>query len=600
MTRPVRSIRLEKRSSNSLDTLSGSSGEIFFDSDNNCLRVYTANQGARILLADRAWVLENTFDADYNSLTNKPFIPSIAGLASETFVNTAINDAVGNIDLTGLATEQYVDDALQDVDVDLAGYATETYVNNAVSLGSPNAELNDITDVDLVSSTPQTGDVLVYDGTTWGPGLAFSGGVSQFDDLTNKPTTIAGYGITDAFDGAYSSLTGAPTSITAFNISDGSNGQVLTTNGNGVFTFTTVTSGGGGLTAVQDDLLPRLGGTLDAGGNNIDMGTYTITDAKVGNWDTAFSWGDHSTAGYLAGFTESDPVFSASDAAAITSAQISNWDIAHGWGDHSTAGYLSAVGGSVDLGTGNLTANDVTATNDVIVTGDVSAASFSNSGVGAPVITSASTITLEAPDGFLISDGTNIMGTISLDIVNNGSDGAYLDLQVPYGNTFFEGLKIAGGANTLELDVSSNSGAGGIGGAIKFDDELTIDTDGIIFSAPVAVATSSAAFSSNAITFDVSNSSYLRATNAPTADWTVNFTNAFQFNTGNKVHTYYVEIPSNSFRPSSPNVDGVSATILWENGVGTGANAQINLYEFKIISHGGSPYCAAKLTTYSN
>jgi hypothetical protein len=40
---------------------------------------------------------------------------------------------------------------------------------------------------------------------------------------------------------------------------------------------------------------------------------------------------------------ETDPVFLASDAAAITSAQISNWDTAYGWGDHSTAGYISST-----------------------------------------------------------------------------------------------------------------------------------------------------------------------------------------------------------------------------------------------------------------
>ncbi len=33
----------------------------------------------------------------------------------------------------------------------------------------------------------------------------------SFSSLTGKPTTISGYGITDAFDGAYSSLTGTPT-----------------------------------------------------------------------------------------------------------------------------------------------------------------------------------------------------------------------------------------------------------------------------------------------------------------------------------------------------------------------------------------------------
>ena len=37
-----------------------------------------------------------------------------------------------------------------------------------------------------------------------------------FSSLTGTPTTIAGYGITDAFDGAYSSLTGTPTTVSTF------------------------------------------------------------------------------------------------------------------------------------------------------------------------------------------------------------------------------------------------------------------------------------------------------------------------------------------------------------------------------------------------
>jgi hypothetical protein len=46
------------------------------------------------------------------------------------------------------------------------------------------------------------------------------------------------------------------------------------------------------------DTTPQLGGTLDANGNDIDMGTNTITDTKVGQWDTAYGWGDHSTQNY--------------------------------------------------------------------------------------------------------------------------------------------------------------------------------------------------------------------------------------------------------------------------------------------------------------
>ena len=56
--------------------------------------------------------------------------------------------------------------------------------------------------------------------------------------------------------------------------------------------------GGGSLNNVVEDTTPQLGGTLDANGNTIDMGTNTITDTKVGYWDTAYGWGDHGSAGY--------------------------------------------------------------------------------------------------------------------------------------------------------------------------------------------------------------------------------------------------------------------------------------------------------------
>ena len=45
----------------------------------------------------------------------------------------------------------------------------------------------------------------------------FSG---AFSDLSGKPTTIAGYGITNAFDGAFSSLSGKPTTIAGYGITD--------------------------------------------------------------------------------------------------------------------------------------------------------------------------------------------------------------------------------------------------------------------------------------------------------------------------------------------------------------------------------------------
>jgi hypothetical protein len=76
---------------------------------------------------------------------------------------------------------------------------------------------------------------------------------------------------------------------------------------------------------------------------------YSIpTTAKQGQWDTAYGWGNHATAGYLTSFTETDPTVP-SFVKSITSTNISNWNSAYGWGNHASVGYLTsaAIGVSV-------------------------------------------------------------------------------------------------------------------------------------------------------------------------------------------------------------------------------------------------------------
>lgn len=59
-----------------------------------------------------------------------------------------------------------------------------------------------------------------------------------FSSLTGKPTTISGYGITDAFNGAFSSLTGKPTTLAGYGITDGGGGGF-----NGSWTSATASAG---------------------------------------------------------------------------------------------------------------------------------------------------------------------------------------------------------------------------------------------------------------------------------------------------------------------------------------------------------------------
>lgn len=152
---------------------------------------------------------------------------------------------------------------------------------------------------------------------------------------------------------------------------------------------------------------------------------YAIpTTAKQTDWDTAYGWGNHASAGYLTTSTaastyqpldadltaiaglsgtsgllkktaantwtldtstyltsETDPVFSASDAAGITSTNISNWNTAYGWGNHASAGYAvgttTITAGTGLSGGGNLSANRTINLADTAVT----AGSYTNANI---------------------------------------------------------------------------------------------------------------------------------------------------------------------------------------------------------------------------
>lgn len=105
-----------------------------------------------------------------------------------------------------------------------------------------------LTDLSVGNELTASGDgAISYDDTTGvfrytPPDLSTYLTSVAFTDLTTTPTTLAGYGISDALP----SSTSIPSVLTDLSITDGTTGQVLTTDGAGGFTFTTVGGGGGG------------------------------------------------------------------------------------------------------------------------------------------------------------------------------------------------------------------------------------------------------------------------------------------------------------------------------------------------------------------
>jgi hypothetical protein len=146
---------------------------------------------------------------------------------------------------------------------------------------------------------------------------------------------------------------------TAAGITYSWNGESWTAAGSGatatdltVFSATNATASGGGSLAYNSNTgdftftPPDLSGYLISVGvinNHTDVNITNVADGQLLKYDTFSGDWINFTPNYLTSYTETDPVFAASDAAAVTAAKITNWDTAYGWGNHASAGYLTSL-----------------------------------------------------------------------------------------------------------------------------------------------------------------------------------------------------------------------------------------------------------------
>ena len=121
---------------------------------------------------------------------------------------------------------------------------------------------------------------------------------NKYDNLVDLPSATTYHGMFAHVHGTgkgYFAHGGAwrvlldETSSTTDNISEGSTNLY----------YTDARAQAVSINNVVEDTSPQLGGALNANSFDIDMGTNVITDAKVGQWDTAYGWGNHASAGYI-------------------------------------------------------------------------------------------------------------------------------------------------------------------------------------------------------------------------------------------------------------------------------------------------------------
>lgn len=327
-------IRIIPRPDDFLDRNVGSSGEVFFNRATSSLRIFNGRDrgGFEVARADLANVNSSLFlkPTDLNSLSIEEFSDVEYMLGPPT-------------------------------DGQVLVWRTDHWMPEDIQTGGGGASV-DVSDT--APSNPQAGNLwldtnsgklYIYyedeDSAQWiQPSTTASGGTAS------NANTLQGEVGSYYLD--YNNFTNVPTSILDFGITDGTDGQILTTDGNGNFTFVTLSGGSGGnldLTALSvTQQAPFGNGTLTY--NNI-TGVFTYTPPNLSS--------------YLTSYTETD-----------------------------TFATVTARGATTNTA--------VTINNTLTVT------DLQTGGAGTPEITSAGSFTITAPDGVNVSNNLIIGGLTSL------------------------------------------------------------------------------------------------------------------------------------------------------------------------------------------
>lgn len=329
-----------------------------------------------------AIVAHKVLYVDYNDIINKPDLTSYIKDETDPIYSRSVAANIKASDTLRWSKPSSFTGDYYDL-LNLPNFASvATSGDYSDLINKPNLSAFLTSEVDPLFSASVASKIDATDTAKWSLKSSFSG---SFIDLTNKPTTLDGYGITDAMStlhtansitstnianwnaaygwgnhtGLYRPITYVPSwnEITSnpFSVSSPSNNQMLRYNSSSgkwenftpnflsnfsesdplwsnvsgnYYTKTNMKTSGeaqlhfNNITSKPTTLAGY--GIVDA--MSTSHAANAITSANISNWTTAYNWGNHANAGYLKSYTETDPLFTASAASGITATNIAQWN----------------------------------------------------------------------------------------------------------------------------------------------------------------------------------------------------------------------------------------------------------------------------------
>ena len=503
------------------------------------------------------------------------FTEGIAVTITDVTGMTQVNGNEYYMNILTSTTFALYEDSNLTTPVNGTGFSSYTSGGVATAEYSAPQALTQLNDVDLINTPPVTGNFLQYNGTFWGTGTAIA-----LPDLSVSISYLTQQAGNLTYNNATGVFTFTPPDFSALLTTNGWNGnQAATVATSGDFddlATTPTTLAGYGITdaatsaqGTKADTALQPGDAFDIKGSVFSDDSTLLVDAVNGiipkaniqdsvNWDSAFSWGNHSTVGYLTSVTT--PTLSSVLAQGNTSAL--GIDVGA-----STIGGLTITG----------TVLDTTDSSPLTITPSVT---FDTEITVSDVVPSINTaIDLGSSSLRYREVHSQTINAVDPAQAGGSGDGSVRTNRLYFGDENY---------NTSYL-YGSNTGTWSHAGIM--------DPGSIYHNRATYVRWKSTSqlvsnFTNPSGTVDVdflvSDTHYFYQ---PTGALTVNFTGIPE--TGSRMtnmRIYIAQTPT-AYIPTAVQVNGVSQTIEWQNGVvPTGTATNIDFVQFLIWSFGGGTY----------